>query len=77
MQCCYSSTYYFHAGVRNSITTQLQLEVVDTYMKLCCYKEEESLIEHEMISYLAYYKDVVWSGLSSSLAGTYICASVS
>ncbi|XP_065901149.1 uncharacterized protein [Dysidea avara] len=57
-------------GMRNSISTQLQLEVVDIYMKLCRYKEEESQLVHEMMSFLAYFKDVVLTGLNISLTET-------
>ena len=67
--CIHFIHIYLHVGMRNSISTQLQLEVVDIYMKLCRYKEEESQLVHEMMSFLAYFKDVVLTGLNISLTG--------
>jgi len=40
---------YLHVGVRNSINAQFHLEVVDAYMKLCWYREEESQLVHDGI----------------------------
>ena len=71
VSCAKCSVYYpyLHVGVRNSISTQLQLEVVDGYMKLCRYREEESQLVLEMMAYLTYFKDVVLTGLNISLTG--------
>ena len=58
-------------GTRHCISVKLQSEAVDIYMKLCRYKEEEQQLLCEMMSFLAYLKEVVLAGLSLSLTGTH------
>ena len=65
---------YVHTGSRHSTSVKLQTEAVDLYMKLCRYREEEQQLLCEIISFLSYFKEVVLTGLSSSLTGMYfIC----
>ena len=64
--------YIYCIGTRHSISVKLQSEAVDIYMKLCRYKEEEQQVLSEMMSFLAYLKEIILAGLSLSLTGTYV-----
>ena len=63
---------FTYIGICNGIAVQLQYDAVDTYMKLCRFKEEESQIIHKMTSFLIYFKDNILPRLYLSANGGYL-----